>query len=224
MKSKVLILGILAFPILAVLHSCDKKEQRNQELEIKEVTTSPQFKSSSELILSHEITCVGTCNGIACTMKINPSTLILSCSCSDCSIKITTITDNTKGKKVSLRNDISKEISLFNKYVSKTFGEKSIIGITKYRRDAFQDVELLYFTYVLNDNFSTEYTATAITKFKDGGNKDNNEKTITIVDCVGSCSDASQQCAEVYNINTGLVSCGCEGDKCQMRIIVNPQE
>lgn len=224
MKRKVWIFGLLALPIIAFLNSCDKKEQSNQELEIKEVVTSPQFKSSSEPILSHEIKCVGTCNGIGCTMNINQTTLILSCSCSDCSLQVTTIKDNTQEKNIELKKNISKELSLLKKYVEKSFGEKSVIGITKYRRDAFADFDILYFTYILNNDFNNEYTATTITKFNSGGNKDGNETTITLVDCVGNCSEANKQCNEVYNINTGQISCGCEGEQCKMKITISSQE
>lgn len=110
--------------------------------------------------------------------------------------------------------DVVKVGKHFPKFI-KEFHQTNDYLITCFETHFFEDREMIQIEYVLNHDFNNPESAMYVLS-PSADSKDITKPVL--IKCNGSCNTSSEKCTEVYNLNTGEVSCGCQSDECSMHI------
>ncbi len=202
---------ILLSSLLILAYSCSREQEGNKsqkaKTELKESAAEPPG------IIS--ITCTGNCeDGSQCYAVVNGNTGKIHCECEPCKMKID---KSNTDKNTITKADMPKMMQHFLDYIKKTHKTESY-GITEFSHSFYEDSELVRIFYIINDDFSYEYSLVFVVKYQDGDSKAQQPPSTVLVDCHGSCDDSNKECAEVYDPITQKISCGCAGDNCKMAI------
>jgi hypothetical protein len=190
------------------VYSCSKKQSTttnessiNQTAKTNESVNARQFVNGASITLE----CDGNCDGSNTSCSLQGVGLNISCSCSGCKMKVTS-TDMQGNTTITYLINATYQVSylkVFNAFMQSTYPNQ-LYTISQVEIGTQGDNVVEWYAYTLANG--TQGTILYAGKQVSGGTK-----TVTEIDCTGTCT-----CREQYNMGTGQASCSC-GD-CKMTV------
>ncbi len=206
--SKYLTICIISIiSLFVIISSCSKNEMGTKDSsETSELNVQKDVSSISAI---KTVECIGSCtNGNECFAWVRNGNI--TCSCSGCVLSVEE--GNPSNRSMDSKADLSGLLNYFVNYVERIHTTETY-GILSFKHSFYDNSEFIVITYFIDGNPDVIYTVSFLIEYDSSG--ESVAKT-TLVDCSGSCPNDS--CVEIYNMNSGSVSCGCQSDECTITI------
>ena len=174
-------------------------------------------KSIAAVIAGIEVSCSGTCDGseeVCHLTRTMGEVTTVDCHCEGCTMEVSTIADLSSD--LSLLSNLDFVWDDFNSYLDSIYPlediEVSSISIFELQSGSIiTQIDYLNSTSTIDENLTYKL---------DFDSKQQIDKK-TRIDCSGGCDAAGLRCREQINVDSGDVSCTCEGS-CAMTIETIP--
>jgi|GEM_PF-1253110 len=207
-----------ALVLVLAMASCQKNDSlpTSNEKSVDQMEVVQYAEATSGV----KVECNGSCTGSEETCRLNGTysggVNTIVCSCEGCTMVI------TMGMAPVLDQDLLDNVehveSHYEDYIENTYQNDEVSTNTIEVVNFQDDYVLIKYEYT---NETEEFDSSVA--FKVAFDNQGAVANKFVIDCSGGCSGEGESCAENFNVNTGNVSCTCEGS-CNMTVTQLPSE